>query len=211
MTNGEILEPLILAGKLRPLIVVGVLNGPYQGDRAKPYDIKADLRACEYLPGVDDVRFAKHEKFFCEEVRSWAETELGASKLPEDRAVQGVSNGGRFAVEMGMRHPELFGHVFGFSVAATSDSDGLTAVARLKTAAVKPPRFYLAAGKWEPSFHRLTLRLAGELKKLNVPVEFASRVSGHDDAMWRQELVSVALDVVRDKIGCGGTALTGRD
>jgi enterochelin esterase-like enzyme len=193
MTNADVLEPLIVAGKVRPLIVVGVLNGSYQGDRAKPYDIKQDLRAREYLPEVDADRFAKHEKFFSEEVRAWAETELGASRRREDRAVQGVSNGARFAVEMGIRHPELFGHVFGFSVASSSSSSDLVASARLPLEPDKLPRFHLAAGTWESGFHKLTSSLADNLKKLKVPVQFNSRVSGHDDAMWRQELVAGVL------------------
>ena len=189
MTNGEILEPLIIAGRVRPLIVVGVQSGKYQGDPAKPYEIKKDIRACEYLPGVDDDRFAKHEKFFCEEVRSWSEAELGASKETAERAIHGVSNAGRFAVEMGMRHPELFGSVFGFSVASSSESEDMTTNASFQ-AGGKIPRFYLAAGKWETGFHKLTSRLADSLKTRRVSVVFDSRVSGHDDAMWRQELVA---------------------
>ncbi len=130
MTNAEILEPLILAGKVRPIVVVGVLSGTYQGDRAQPYDIKRDLRACEYLPEIDPARFAKHEKFFCDEVRAWAEKELGATRNQNERAIHGVSNGARFAVEMGMRHPELFGHVFAFSVASSTGLKGLEPTAR---------------------------------------------------------------------------------
>ena len=193
MTNAEILEPLILAGKVRPIIVVGVLPGAYQGDRAQPYEIKRDLRACEYLPEIDPTRFAKHEKFFCEEVRAWAENELGAAREQNNRAIYGVSNGARFAVEMGMRHPELFGHVFGFSVASASDSKNLVAAARIRVEPGKVPHFRLAAGKWEASFHKMTSALAEKLKNENVPVVFESRVAGHDDLMWRQELVSAAL------------------
>jgi enterochelin esterase-like enzyme len=193
MTNAEVVEPLIVGEKVRPLVVVGVLNGPYQGDRSKPYDIKQDLRAREYLPEVDEDRFAKHEKFFCEEVRAWAEKELGASRARQDCAVQGVSNGARFAVEMGMRHPDIFGHVFGFSVASSSPSSDLTASARRRLAPNELPRFHLAAGTWESGFHKLTSSLADELKKLGAPVVFDSRVSGHDDAMWRQELVAAVL------------------
>ena len=141
MTNAEILEPLIVAEKIRPIVVVGVLPGTYQGDRAKPYDISQDPRAREYLPEIDPERFAKHEKFFCEEVRAWAENELGASRKQEERAVHGVSNGARFAVEMGLRHPELFGHVFGFSVASSTGSKGLEAAARLPGRHSQAPAF----------------------------------------------------------------------
>jgi acyl carrier protein len=195
MTNAEILEPLIVAGKVRPVVVVGVLPGNYRGDRAQAYDIKRDLRACEYLPEIDPTRFAKHEKFFCEEVLAWAEKEFGASREQNDRAVHGVSNGARFAVEMGLRHPDLFGHVFGFSVASTTSSEGLAAAARVPVAPGKLPHFRLAAGKWEASFHKLTSSLAEELKSRRVPVVFNSRAAGHDDAMWRQELVAAALEV----------------
>ncbi len=188
MTNGEVLEPVIIAGRLRPLVVVGVLSGGYRGDLSKPYKTENDLRALEYVPGLDADHFAKHEKFFCDEVRAWAEKELGASKVREDRAVQGVSNGARFAVEMGVRHPELFGHVLGFSVASrTPSSIELSA----KTPAL--PRFHLAAGKWEPEFFKTTAAWADRLKMWNVPVVFVPRVSGHDDAMWREELIAAML------------------
>jgi enterochelin esterase-like enzyme len=194
MTNAEVLEPLIVAGKLRPSVVVGVLAGAYQGDRAKPYDISQDLRAREYLPHVDPDHFAKHEKLFCEEVRAWAEQELGASRERRERAVHGVSNGARFAVEMGQRHPELFGHVFAFSVASANSFKGFAAGARLPVGPGELPHFRLAAGTWEPPFHKMTKALAEKLKSQNVPVVFDSRVAGHDDAMWRQELVAAALE-----------------
>ncbi|MBI3409485.1 MAG: hypothetical protein HY040_14180 [Planctomycetes bacterium] len=186
MTNGDIVEPLILVGKLPPMIVVGVSSGSYRGDRGKPYKIKEDLRACEYLPGVDDGRFAKHEKFFTEEVRAWAEKELGASGDRKERAVYGVSNGGRFSAEMGLRHPELFGHVYAFSVAGIRSSEP-------KAKAADLPYFHLAAGTWEKSFHKITLGVADKLKELNVPVVFVSRVAGHDDAMWRDEFAAALI------------------
>jgi enterochelin esterase-like enzyme len=197
MTNSEILEPLIIAGKIRPIIVVGVLPGTYLGDRAKPYDISQDPRAREYLPEIDPERFTKHEIFFCEEVRGWAENELGASREQEERAVHGVSNGARFAVEMGLRHPELFGHVFGFSVASSTGPKGLEAAARPPAGASKLPHFRLAAGTWETSFHKLTSGLAEQLKSQSLPVVFDSRVAGHDGLMWRQELIAAVLAAFR--------------
>ncbi len=126
MTNAEILEPLILAGKVRPIVVVGVLPG-LPGGSSPAVRYQARSSGLRISAGDRPTRFAKHEKFFCEEVRAWAEKELGATRDQSERAIQGVSNGARFAVEMGMRHPELFGHVFGFSVASTTDSKDLAA------------------------------------------------------------------------------------
>ena len=80
MTNAQILDPLVVGGQVCPVIVVAAMNGTYRGDRAKSYDITQDLRACEYLPEIDKDRFARHERFFCEELRTWAENELGATR-----------------------------------------------------------------------------------------------------------------------------------
>jgi enterochelin esterase-like enzyme len=180
MNNADVLEPLILAGKLPPLIAVGVSSGVYQGDPAKTYSIKKDLRALEYLPGVDNARFAKHERFLCEELRAWAQREFGASSSRAERVVFGVSNGGRFAFEMGARHPDLFGHVYAFSVAGKRKYEPFSKPANA-------PDFYLAAGTWEKAFHTITEELGKDLTQNGVRHIFSSRVASHDPAMWRDE------------------------
>jgi enterochelin esterase-like enzyme len=183
VTEAEVLEPLIVAGKVAPMIVVAPESGGYRGarDPKKPHSLKNDLRAQEYLPGIDTDRFARHEKFFCEELITWAEKEFGASKDRKQRVVTGRSNGARFAVEMGVRHAELFGHVFAFSVAGTKSGK--------MSPFDPPPRFYLATGTWEKDFYRITTTTAKKLKEQNVPVVFSSRVAGHDPCMWRDEFV----------------------
>jgi enterochelin esterase-like enzyme len=187
--NSAVLEPLILAGKVRPVIVVGTSSGGYLGGPGAKgeYDVRKDLRALEYVPGLDKDRFAKHERFFCEEVRVWAERELGASKDRQDRAVFGCSNGARFALEMGLRHPELFGHVFACSIAGARNFEP---PARPEN----PPRYYLAAGTWEKPFHKMTADVAEKLKAQQVPVAFSSRVASHDDAMWREEFAAAVQE-----------------
>lgn len=190
--HGDLLEPLIDSGDVAPLIVVGASSGDYRGKAGAKYDIKNDLRAQEYVRGIDDERFAKHEKFFCEELRTWAEKELGASAKREDRAVFGCSNGARFAVEMGFAHPDLFGHVFAFSVSGSREPAP-------PKKATNPSRFVLAAGTWETGFHKVTATLAETLKANNIPVTFNSRVAGHDHAMWCDEFVAA----VRRSFGKG--------
>jgi enterochelin esterase-like enzyme len=182
----RVVEPMVEAGRIPPVVLVGVHSGGYLGPPPKganDFDPKKDLRALEYIPSIDPKRFADHETFFVEEVSAWAERRFGVSSDRKDRAVSGYSNGGRFAAEMAFRHPEVFGHAFCLSVAGD-------AAKTLATRADQPVRFYLAAGTWEPIFHRLTASLADALKRRGVEVIFSSRIAGHDEAMWREEFAA---------------------
>jgi enterochelin esterase-like enzyme len=184
----HVLEPLISTEQLPPVVLVGVHSGGYVGgtpDQDK-YDVQKDLRAQEYFPGINPKRFAEHESFFCRDVPAWVEQRFGVSSEKQDRVVFGYSNGGRFAVEMGLRHPEVFGHVFGFSVAGSGQFDYGTAQKAM-------PCFSLAAGTWETSFHHCTSSLADQLKERGVPVRFSSRPGGHDTALWRDEFAAALL------------------
>jgi enterochelin esterase-like enzyme len=67
------------------------------------------LRLHEYLPGVDPERFAAHERFFVEGVRTWTRSRFGVA-LPTGRTVvYGVSAGGELALAIGLRHPDVYG------------------------------------------------------------------------------------------------------
>jgi enterochelin esterase-like enzyme len=184
----RVLEPLIAAGRVPPVVLIGVHNGGYAGGAPdiKHYDPQKDLRLQEYLPGVNTKRFAEHERFFSAEVPAWAERRFGVSSARADRAVFGYSNGGRFAVEMGLRHPDVFGHVFGFSVAGDGEFEFGPGRKDL-------PRFHLEAGTWEESFHGCTASLADQLKRRGASVHFTSRVGGHDTALWRDEFAAALV------------------
>jgi enterochelin esterase family protein len=184
----RVLEPLVVAGRVPPTMIVGVHHGGYMGGAAalKNYDRKKDLRAQEYIPWLNPDRFAQHEAFFCNEVRTWAERTFAASRRREERAVFGYSNGGHFAVQMGLRHPELYSRVLAFSVAGKRFPE-------LPEGAERTPRFYLAAGTWEEPFHGITAELAEALNKNNVPVVFRSRVASHDPVLWREEFATAVL------------------
>src|SRR5206468_2881783 len=77
---GGIVEALIDGGKVPPMIVVAAESGEYIGGpaAAAAHDVTKDLRAMEYLRGLNDERYATHEKFFCEELPAWAERAFGA-------------------------------------------------------------------------------------------------------------------------------------
>jgi enterochelin esterase-like enzyme len=184
----KVLEPLVTAGKLPPLALIGVHSGGYLGGApsSAEYDAKKDLRAQEYFPGINPQRFAKHERFFCFEVAAWAEREWKVSREAKDRILFGCSNGGRFVYEMAIRHPDRFGSVLAFSVAGGGP---ITLPAEFKT----QTRFYLEAGTWEQHFQVYTSRLAEKLGQFGVHAELRSRVGGHDEAIWREEFANGLL------------------
>jgi enterochelin esterase-like enzyme len=186
----RVLEPLVTTGQVYPVVLVGVHSGGYLGGvaGAKDYDTGKDLRAQDYFPGLNERRFASHESFFVREVPIWAERRFGVSTRPQDRAVCGSSNGGRFAIEMALRHPDVFGNAFCFSVpgnpAGPVPGEGATD---------RSVRLYLAAGTWEVPFHQFTSRLADVLRSRGVPAVFSSRIAGHDIVMWREEFAAAVL------------------
>ncbi len=169
--SAELIEPLILAGRIPPIVSVGVAFGEAPG---------VDRRAQEYLPGFHPERFEAHRRFFVEEVPAWAEAELGVTVSREGRGIFGVSNGAAFAAAMGVRHPELFGAVMAFSL-------GITGAAPAWGPGVAP-RHYLCAGSLEEGFERSTRRWAEVVRAAGAEVLHRTWVSGHDPVMWDGEL-----------------------
>ena len=108
--DGQLIAPwgeLLEAADLPPTMVIGVHRVEDE-----------TLRLHEYSPGFDPQRFAAHERFFVDDVRRWAATRLAVS-LPAGRtAVSGVSAGAELALAMGLRHPDIYGTVFGASPGA---------------------------------------------------------------------------------------------
>lgn len=176
-----ILDPQIAQGNVPPVVVIGVhasLN-PDQGTLLDPSG--PDLRGQEYLWGLDEERFERHERFFVFEVAEWAERAFGVASDREHRAVFGYSNGGAFAVIMGIRHPERFGHVLAFSLAR-----GPAGRPPSDWPAGEGPRHYLFAGTLEP-FREITSQWADQLSALGVEHVYRERVCGHDMTVWEEE------------------------
>lgn len=81
-------------------LIVGV-HGPADETR----------RLHEYSPGFDADRFAAHETFFVETVRSWTASRFGVAPPTERTAVLGASAGGELALALGLRHPDVYGAI----------------------------------------------------------------------------------------------------
>jgi enterochelin esterase-like enzyme len=142
-----------------------------------------DQRALEYLLGFGktDERFQTHERFLIDEVLPWAESKFNAPKNRNGRAVFGASNGGSFALAMGIRNPDIFGRIIAFSP---------TWSLNLSNPSWKPaqaPSQYLLVGLLESAGTRkLVKEWAETAQKNKAVVTLSEPVAGHDSVVWRE-------------------------
>jgi enterochelin esterase-like enzyme len=137
------------------------------------------LRLHEYSPSFDPKRFAAHERFFVEDVRTWAWSRFGLTLSAERTAVFGISAGGELALAIGLRHPDIYGAIF-----SASPGGGYRPPDVMPTPL---PRTYLVAGTQEPFFLDNAARWAAALRDADADVMMSERDAGHDDVMWRKE------------------------
>ena len=154
--------------RLPPVVLVGVHS-------------EASHRAEEYLHGVKPSWFEAHQQFFAVEVPHWLTLQYGISAEREFSAVFGYSNGSAFAMTMGTRHRDRFGTVIAFSVPRASASF------RIRDSVRPVPRYYLAAGKLERGFRKVTHAIAKTLEKHSVEHTYREPEAGHDFGFWIEE------------------------
>ncbi|MFG1819434.1 alpha/beta hydrolase-fold protein [Kribbella sp. NPDC049174] len=158
------------AADVPPTMIVGA----YRTD-----DEDEMVRIREYSPSFDEERFAAHESFFVDDVRSWVRSRFSVALPAERTAVCGVSASGELSLAMGLRHPDVYGTVF-----SASPGGGY------RPPAVMPsplPRTYLVAGTLEPFFLENATRWADALRDADADVVMTERVGDHGDPFWQAE------------------------
>jgi len=158
------------AADVPPTMIVGA----YRTD-----DEDEMVRIHEYSPTFDEERFAAHESFFVEDVRSWVRSRFDVALPAERTAVCGASASGELALAMGLRHPDIYGVVF-----SASPGGGY------RPPSVMPsplPRTYLVAGTLEPWFLENATRWADALRDAGADVVMTERVGNHGDPFWQAE------------------------
>ncbi|MEJ7650676.1 MAG: alpha/beta hydrolase-fold protein [Nakamurella sp.] len=169
---GDVLE----AADLPPTVIVGAHRLDDETLRLQEYSLGESSDAFTFDPAL----FEAHERFFVEDVRSWARDRFGVA-LPADRtAVFGVSAGAELALAMGLRHPEIFGAIFG-----ASPGVGYRPPAELPSPL---PQTYLVAGLDEPFFLDNATRWADALRDAGADVVLTERAGAHGDPFWKAEL-----------------------
>lgn len=179
-TDGNMIAPYIRRldaaihnGIIDPVVVVA--------PHSAPMDRSGNQRALEYLPGFDDQRFDRHQKFFVDELPIWAEETFGASNLRKDKAIFGCSDGAGHALATSALHKERFGHCIAFS-------SGMPPGQQIQWVERDAPFVHLCAGTLEAGFHQATEAWAAWLHFNKSDHHWTERVCGHDLIQWIEEL-----------------------
>ncbi|MCA9138756.1 MAG: hypothetical protein KDB00_18420 [Planctomycetales bacterium] len=158
------------AGSTPPVTLIG------------PHSYEA-TRAQEYVTGIDEQRFLAHERFFTNELCSWAESQFGIRSPRESCGIFGFSNGSALAISMAARHPHRYGAVIAFSVPGDPN--------RVVQPPIDPdsaPRYYLSAGTREAGFRRTTKAISQILLRQGIECQHTERAARHDLRFWCAEL-----------------------
>ena len=179
-TDGNMIQPYIRridAAITQKRIPPIVLVAPH----AAPMDRTGNERALEYLPGFDDQRFDRHQRFFVDELSAWAATEFGVSNQREFRAIFGCSDGAGHALATASMHRQRFGHCIAYST-------GMPPSEQTRWEPEGAPFVHLCAGTLEQGFHQATEAWAAWLHFHQSPHHFTERICGHDLIQWIEEL-----------------------
>ena len=177
----RIVDAWISQGLIGPLIIVmpGVSNphGMYINSSGGDHSFEGMI-VNELIPRIDS------------EYRTW--------QAPEGRALGGISRGGVWALEIGFRHPDLFGRVAGHSP-ALSVNHPLSAYDPFRLAASIDPaqRIYLSAGDrdWARAW---TIKLRDRLQGYDVKVTYRVHEGAHIDDLWQLGLPDYVDFYTRD-------------
>ena len=176
----RVIEPLILAGKMKPVAIIGVHSGENYNKQGEN-KMELDHRATEYLPGAE--RYEMHMKFFADEVPAWASKEFGVSNKREDRAVFGFSNGGSFSAGACLERPGVFGAAIPMSVGVPAEREKPSGTL---------PKMYFIAGVLESSFASQTTKAYEQAKAWDADASLKLYFAGHDWEMWKLALAEYA-------------------
>lgn len=170
----KILEPLLDAGKITPVGLIGIESGPYLGG-TREYEANRDFRAKEYLRNFDPRTFDAHLVWIIDEIIPMGRKDFGFSSKREETAVYGHSVGGAFAVQAALRYPDKFGVVFSFSTAVPPEEARITG---------DMPKFFFASGTLE-SYSTRVKQSYDFVSKRHAEATSEEYIAGHDPAMWQ--------------------------
>ncbi|MGB2954025.1 MAG: alpha/beta hydrolase-fold protein [Gaiellaceae bacterium] len=146
------------------------------------------------------------ENFVVDDVVPWADEHLPTSPLAQDRAIAGLSAGGYGAVDIGLRHTDLFGTIEAWSGYFDAPRDGRLRHASVSNLAAHDPtvlvereakllrrlgtRFFLSCGAQDRGSLGDSVRFARLLSRLGLSHRAYFIPGVHSNWFWQAQLTS---------------------
>lgn len=174
---GRLVEERTLSGEVTPFVIIGLQSGSDAIVGEKTFNF--DVRSSDYLPEYRDApeRFDAHLAWVTETVLPWAREQFGITEKTNETVVAGKSSGGVFALNAGLRRPDVFGQAIvmspgGRALETTPDTGG------------KKARFLISAGTYEPAFYYSADTAVRTLEEARYDVSFRPFHAGHYIDQW---------------------------
>lgn len=144
------------------------------------------------------------ENYLVDDVVPWTERHLPVAAGMHARILAGLSAGGYGAVDIGIRHPRLFGTLESWSGSFAAPHDGSLRHATAAQLAAHDPvllvpreaeqlhrlgtRFFLSAGMRDRGAFREAIAFSAELSSLRIPHRLWLGPGGHNGRFWASQL-----------------------
>jgi enterochelin esterase-like enzyme len=162
-------EQLIVSGRIRPVIIVGINSA--RG---------SDARRLEYRHNGEpdahgETRYAAHSRFVIDEVMPFVEAHYPVARDAARRMVAGYSEGGGWALSMAAFRPDLFGNLLAMSTGGVNRRLG---------GRIRQGKMYFGAGEYEPGFLAGTNGAAMGAREGGAEVRMRTIAAGHSMVAW---------------------------
>jgi enterochelin esterase-like enzyme len=133
------------------------------------------------------------EDFLVRDVVPWVDAHLPVERDRSAITLAGLSAGGYGAVDIGLRHPRLFGTLEAWSgwFRSSSESRDPSYLVRRDASLLRSlrTRFFLSCGTTHDRLTAAATRaFSAQLRALRLPHELWLAPGGHDGALWRRQL-----------------------
>ena len=171
----ETAERLIKAGRIEPIIIVGIYNNADRVNEYTPYKDKS-----EKTGGKGDL----YAKFLVEEVKPFIDKEYRTRPDREHTAVAGSSLGGLISLYICMKYPETFSMCGAISPAIMWADGRILKDLRENTAKLKGVRFWVDMGTKEGKQVESFSNAIGSARDLIAIFDKAGLIPGRDYYYW---------------------------
>jgi predicted alpha/beta superfamily hydrolase len=171
----ETAERLIKAGRIEPVIIVGIYNNP---DRVGEYTPSQDRK--QKSGGKGEL----YAKFMVEEVKPFIDKEYRTMPDRKHTAVAGSSLGGLISLYICSQQPQTFSMCGAISPAIMWDDSRILGELRDNEAALKSARFWVDMGTKEGKQVESFSKAIGDARGLIAVFDKAGMVPGRDYYYW---------------------------